>query len=245
MADKKLLLAGPSCVIPGSIPENVSALEGLVSEVGLTFFNTRDCLNYTRKDLPDSLAENNLRYHIHLPLDLNWSTGAGKAAEDVFRLVDKASFLRPDKFVLHPPEKVDDLQEFSRLWIKQGLDPAMLLLENIRTSDLSDIWQIIQDAGLGVCLDVGHILAYDQYQLLKRENLWDRVSLVHVYGREDHRGHSGLGVISDSGKKILKQILMEINPQTTLLLEVFSWQDFLDSRNILIQMADSWGLELV
>lgn len=245
MADKKLVLAGPSCVVPGSIPENVSVLENLVSEVGLTFFDTRECLNYTQKDLPDNLAQRNLRYHIHLPLDLDWSAGAGKAADDVFRLLDKASFLEPDKFVLHPPEKVDHLQSFSELWIKQGLKPEQLLLENIRTSDLSDMWEVIQDKGLGVCLDVGHIMAYDQYQLLDRIDLWKKVSLVHAYGREDHAGHTGLGVITESGRKTLEGILMEILPETTVLLEIFSWQDFLDSRNILIQMADSWGLELV
>lgn len=245
MNKKTFTLAGPSFVIPGTIHENVMVLKDYVGEVGLTFFDSRACLNYSDKDLPQSLAGLGLKYHVHLPLDLNWSRGAGHVFGVVEALVQKSGFLEPDKFVLHPPPKAGHLEEFAVLWKKKGFNPSHLLVENVQGHDLSGLWQVIEGEGLGVCLDMGHIMAYDQMGILEKDIVWERTSLVHAYGREDHTGHVGLQVISETGKRILQLILSGVNDHTTVLLEVFSLQDFLDSRDILIQMADSWGMDFV
>ncbi len=225
--------------------ENVMALKDSVSEVGLTFFDTRACLDYTREDLPESLTGFGLKYHIHLPLDLNWHLGANQVFQTASALVQKADFLAPDKFVLHPPPKAGLLEEFALLWQKRGYDPSHLLMENIHGHDLSNIWHVIERQGLGVCLDIGHIMAYDQMGILENDLVWERTSLVHVYGREDCTGHAGLPVISEEGKRLLHLILSRIKDESTVLLEIFSLKDFLDSKDFLIQMADSWGMDFV
>ncbi len=242
MSRKTFVLGGPSFVIPGTIRENVLVLKDLVTEVGLTFFDSRACLDYTREDLPPDPAELGLRYHVHLPLDLNWRLGADHVFSTVRPLVNKADYLKPDKFVLHPPQSPGSLQDFAALWKKAGLEPSGLLLENVQGRDLAGLWEVIKGEGLGICLDVGHIMAYGQMNILEQDLVWERTSLVHVYGREDHAGHSGLGVMSDEGKRVLELILSRVEDGTTVLLEIFSLQDFLDSKVILFQMADSWGM---
>lgn len=245
MNKKTFTLAGPSFVVPGTIHDNVLALKDLVSEVGLTFFQSRASLDYTREDMPQSLAWLGLKYHVHLPLDLNWSQGADQAFQVASALVQKAWFLSPDKFVLHPPAKAEDLEEFALLWQSSGLNPLQLLIENINGNDLSRLWHVIEEQGLGICLDIGHIMAYNQMNILENDLVWERTCLVHVYGREDHTGHTGLPVISQSGKRTLQLILSRVKEGTSVLLEIFSLQDFLDSKDILIQMADSWGMDFV
>ncbi len=243
MSKKTFTLAGPSSVVPGTIQDNVMVLKNLVSEVGLTFFETRACLCYTRNDIPNSLAGLGLKYHVHLPLDLNWTHGSGHVFQVVAALVQKTGFLSPDKFVLHPPADAGHLEEFSLLWQKSGFDPGQLLVENVSGHDLSNLWEVVEEQGLGVCLDIGHILAYDQMSILEEDIVWERTALVHVYGREDHTGHVGLTVMTESGKRTLQLILSRVKDGTSVLLEIFTLQDFLDSRDILIQMADSWGMD--
>lgn len=245
MGKKIFTLAAPSFVIPGPIFENAVLLKDYVGEVGLTFFDSRACLGYTEKDLPVSLTGLGLKYHVHLPLDLDWGLGAEHVFRVVQALVQKSWFLQPDKFVLHPPPGAGLLEEFAVLWKSSGLQPSHLLLENIKDSDFSGLWRIIEDHALGICLDIGHIMAYDQMNILEKDIVWERTSLVHVYGREDHTGHSGLKVISAQGIRLLHRILSRTGDNTTVLLEVFSLQDFLDSRDILFQMADSWGMDFV
>lgn len=245
MKRKTFTLAGPSFVVPGTIQDNVMALKDLVSEVGLTFFQSRASLDYTREDMPESLAWLGLKYHVHLPLDLNWRLGADQVFQVASALVQKAGFLSPDKFVLHPPAEAADLEEFALLWQETGLNPEQLLVENIYGNDLSRLWDVIEGQGLGICLDIGHIMAYNQMSILEHDLAWERTSLVHVYGREDHMGHTGLPVISESGKRTLQLILSRVKEGTSVLLEIFSLQEFLDSKDILIQMADSWGMDFV
>lgn len=245
MRKKQFTLAGPSFVVPGPIPENVEILQKYVQEIGLTFFDTIACLDYSERDLPPSLADLGIKFHIHLPLDLDWSMGANHVFDITRKLMDKAEFLSPDKFVLHPPEKVKSMEKFAELWYLAGYAPESLLLENIRTSDLSCMWPVIESAGLGICLDTGHIQAYGQHDILENDLVWERTSLIHLYGREDHTGHVPLPAISESGKLMLRRILESIPEKTTVLLEVFNIEDFLDSRSYLTQMADPWGMEFV
>ena len=245
MSRKKFILAGPSFVIPGGIQDNVMVLRDLVSEVGLTFFETRSCLDYTQEDVPVKLAGLGLKFHVHLPLDLDWSKGAGEVFQVVLSLIGKAEHLSPDKFVLHPPASAGQLSDFARLWERSSYRPEQLLLENINGCDLSRHRETIDNAGLGICLDMGHVMAYDQWNLIHEMDIWERISLVHVYGREDHTGHVGLTALGQDGKRLLQLILSRVKENTSVLLELFKLDDFLDSRSILIQTADSWGMEFV
>ncbi|MFN2267678.1 MAG: cobamide remodeling phosphodiesterase CbiR, partial [Desulfonatronovibrio sp.] len=245
MNKKEFIIAGPSCVYPGGIWENALLLKDKVSEIGLTFFQSQACLEYTDKELPRDLAGLNLKYHVHLPLDYDWDMGVRHNFDITRRLIEKVRFLSPDKFVLHPPDRARLLEDFAHLWIKEGLPIETLLVENIRTCDFSGLWEIIEDSGVGICLDIGHIMAYDQHSILTHGFIWNRISLIHVYGREDHTGHVKLPLISDEGKATLHLIMNRIQDKTSVLVEVFAPEDFLDSKKFLIEMAEPWGMDFV
>ena len=277
MNRKFFQLAAPSYVIPGTIGDNCLVLKDQVREVGLTLFESTACLNYTDKDIPRELAGLNLGFHVHLPLDYDWTTGAEEVFSLTTRLLQKVQFLRPDKFVLHPPINEKDLDRFASLWTdrfgkrgrgeterrrsgetgsgKNGEITALersgvlkgqnLLVENIDENDLTGCWDVVCAKNLGVCLDLGHILAYDQWSLLDLPTLWERVRLLHVYGLEKDKKHYGLEELNEEGKELLRYILDRVRGGITLVLEVFSLAEFVSSKRMLVDWLHSWRIELV
>ena len=269
MNRKFFQLAAPSYVIPGTVGENCFVLKDEVREIGLTLFESAACLNYTDKDIPRELAGLNLRFHVHLPLDYDWTVGAEEVFSLTTRLLQKVQFLRPDKFVLHPPISEKDLDRFASLWTdgdgigRSGetesggngeiiasehsgvLNGQDLLVENIEENDLVRCWDVVCAKDLGECLDIGHLLAYNQWALLDLPTFWERVRLLHVYGLEKNKKHYGLEELSKEGKELLRHILGRVKSGTTLVLELFTLDEFVSSKHMLVDWLRSWGIELV
>lgn len=237
-----MIIAAPSYVWPGTIVENCARLAGQVDEVGLLFFESDACLAYTERDLPRSLAKLGLRYHVHLPLDLPWHEGPEAAWAVVSALLDKCAFLSPWAAVLHPPATTvcpatkkwvsplhpgTDLDHFLDLWIASR--PAVRpLVENTRENDLSLLWPVIQAREAGVCLDLGHLLAFSQ-ETDKIPGLWPHVGMVHLNAPGPQGEHWSLRRLDSSGQKRMAGILARICPGTVLMLEVFTPRDFQES----------------
>ena len=243
--------AAPSFLWPGKVAENCARLASMVPEVGLLFFETRPCLEYTRHDLPLSLAESGLRYHVHLPLDLPWADGAEAVWAAVRGLLAKCAFLRPWAAVLHPPTgrvcpqqkngvtsplALEHLRRFLSLWAGEKPAPK-LLLENIRGEDLTAAWPLIRPFNAGICLDLGHLLAFGQ-KTDKIPGLWPHVGMVHLSAPGPAGEHRSLKFLDPRGRERLRHILARVGPDCVLMLEVFNVEDFLDSLSALRE----WGM---
>lgn len=244
MEQKKFPLAAPSCLLRGNVAENCRYLQGRVREAGITLFEAESCLAYTREDLPQDLARLGLAYHAHLPLDLEWGKGVSFVFGQVRGLVDMIAYLKADRFVLHPPQNRAKLEKFAVMWTEAGFDSRSLLIENINGNDLSALWPVILKKDLGVCLDLGHILAYAQQDILNAPGLWERVGLLHVYGLEKNKRHLGLENLDNMGSACLQRILKNVNPGTVVLIELFSREEFAKSRLLLSALMHKWGMEL-
>ena len=120
-----------------------------------------------------------------------------------------------------------------------------LLVENIEENDLVRCWDVVCAKDLGVCLDIGHLLAYNQWALLDLPTFWERVRLLHVYGLEKNKKHYGLEELSKEGKELLRHILGRVKSGTTLVLELFTLDEFVSSKHMLVDWLRSWGIELV
>lgn len=246
-------IAAPSFIWPANIAENCIRLARLVPEVGLLFFETETCLNYTDEDLPPELANLGLRYHVHLPLDLPWPAGPGETWAKVSALVAKCAFLRPWAFVLHPPQDdicpgqenhvtnhhvSDCFKGFVDLWNRAGLD-ATLLVENIRGNDLLDAWPTIHTNGVGLCLDLGHLLAYRQ-ETDRIPGVWPHVAMVHLSAPGPKGEHRSLRDLDSLGRARLEGILKQVRRDCVLVLEVFNFEDFQDSLTVLHEWGHEW-----
>lgn len=230
-------LAAPSWVIPGTIYENCSFLADKVDEVALLFFETASSLAYTRQDLPSELADLGLSYHVHLPLDLPWEEGGERVAAICLALMDKTAFLGAARAVLHPPPAGGDaarVEEFAAAWQKSGRATADVLLENIRGNDLSELWSCMRDTGLGLCLDLGHMLAYEQVRLqhyilthLLPEDVRPRMVHLNAPGSgepgEPPGAHLPLDRLDEYGMALGKALSFSLSPGGVVVAEFFDW----------------------
>ncbi|MDR2694900.1 MAG: sugar phosphate isomerase/epimerase [Deltaproteobacteria bacterium] len=234
-------IAAPSRVIPGTAAHNARFLaqraEGRIREIALCFFETQDALACTEDELPAALAELPFSWHVHLPVDLPWGSGAGAAAACALRLMHKARALQPRMAVLHAPElpgREGLLEAFADLWHARSAVP--LLLENIATCGLVDLAALIVDAEFGVCLDLGHMLAYGQQNILYLPELVSRVQLAHWSAPGGADRHLPLTRLTGEEKSSVRAAAAQLPATTTHLLEIFDWNGVEESLALLAEL---------
>lgn len=237
---RSFTVAAPSFVIPAGAADNSRFLADYFSEIGLLFFETESCLAYTDFDLPEELASLPVSWHVHLPLDLPWSRGLDVAWRKLESLMTKAAFVSPKSWVLHPPTEPDMLVPLATRFRDAGIDPADILLENVEESDLAALWPEAREGGYSTCLDLGHIIAYDQHPVLDLKGLWDTVRMLHVYAPINGGRHTGLGHLDENGQSILKGMLKNFRGDT-LTLEVFNEEEIFNSVDLLAGWLANWS----
>jgi hypothetical protein len=232
-------IAAPSCVLPAGVAENCTFLAPRFDEIGLAFFETGPCLAYTRQDLPDELAGLPVSWHVHLPLDLPWTQdgtgGAERVAGVILALARKVEHLSPGAFVLHPPQSPKALARLAELLEAGGLEPERLLVENIQGRDLEDLWPAICGSGLGVCLDLGHLLAHGQEDFLALPGLSARLAMVHLNAPDPRKParHAALSLLDGHGQGIMREMLALLDPSGVVMLELFGEAALAESLRVL------------
>jgi len=233
-------VAAPSFVIPAGAAENSHFLADYFPEICLLFFETEACCNYTDFDLPPGLATLPVSWHVHQPLDLPWQNGLDEAWLKIVELMNKAAYLSPRSWVLHPPTEPDMLVPLAARFRDNGIDPADILLENVDETDLVALWPEAREGGYSTCLDLGHILAYDQHPVLDLPGIWDTVRMLHIYAANPGKGkHLGLDHLNDEGKAILRDMLANFKGDT-LTLEVFDETGIFSSLDLLARWMADW-----
>lgn len=242
-------IAAPSAVWPEALPGNCKKLAALpgrpVDEIGLCLFEAKACLEYGPADLPDWLAGLGLGFHVHLPLDLPWSQGFAEIAAIIRGLARKTAFLWPRAFVLHPPPAghAGLLTETAALFRDLGIPPSRVLLENVEGDDLARHAAVIESAGFSVCLDLGHMLAFGQRQILDDPRLTSRVAMVHAYAPGPRGEHRSLARLDDEGRDVLRRALALLPQDGALVVECFRPDDLLESLDALPAMIDMSRME--
>ncbi|MBO4301563.1 MAG: hypothetical protein J5861_08185 [Desulfovibrio sp.] len=232
-------MAAPSWVIPANLAENVLFLAGKTDEVGLCLFETQACCAYGPDDIPPSLANLPLRWHVHLPLDLPWNAQTNISARSALDIMDRVTFLKPRLAVLHPPEGQPAVQRrllsaFFQCWHQETDIP--LVLENTEYCDLTSLGtSFLKEHGAGMCLDVGHLLGYDQQRLLASD-LPEQAVLLHWSAPGDHDRHLPLTALTPPQRRIVSDLATRLSPSATHMIEVFHWSGYVASLPVLAQI---------
>ncbi len=233
-------VAAPSFVIPAGAAENSRFLADFFPEICLLFFETEACLKYDDHDLPPDLSDLPVSWHIHLPLDLPWEQGLDVAWDKISRLVNKTAYLSPRVHVLHPPTVPGMLEPLARKFRQAGIDPSDILLENVEETDLTAMWDQARLSGYSTCLDLGHILAYDQHSILDLPGLWDTVRMLHVYAPKNGGRHTSLANLDKNGQEVLRNMLRKFHGDT-VTLEIFD-EEIFESVNQLAGWMSDWRI---
>lgn len=250
----KRRIAAPSWVAPASLAENCRFLAGRVDEAGLLFFDAKSSLAYDDTDLPPELSLLPLDYHVHLPLDLPWHAPEA-AAQICHALLARCAFLAGPgdggaragvRGVLHPPGASSGaapgaarrrLAAFLGHFERLGGDASLLMLENTPDNDLTALADSIRGAGLGICLDLGHLLACGQEDALLRDAVMERVRMLHLSAPGVEAGrirHLPLTALDGRGLATGRRLCREAPADAVLMVEVFSWPRFEESLPVLL-----------
>lgn len=246
--DKRI--CAPSWVMAGTIAENAEFLKNKVSNLCLNLFETQACLNYTEKDLPKSLTTLFSHFNLHLPVDIKWpnqnlETEIKKIIKIIKKIIKKTEFLNPSFAVLHPPSgnieyKKQALTIFANYWEKENSIP--ILLENISTCNIIELGKnFLEETGYGFCLDVGHLLGYNQKELFHTK-LIEKAKLIHWSAPGNQDQHLALTKFTEEQRKNAYSLYLRMSNTAIHLIEVFNWQGIEQSIPIL-KLWDNKKLE--
>jgi hypothetical protein len=226
------------------VAENCARLAGIFPEVALMFLQSAPCLAYGGKDLPPDPAEPPLKYHVHLPLDLDWREPRA-AFEVCAALAGKVAFLGPGAYVLHPPageaaSRRRLLGEFAAMWRQSGRDAGSVLLENTRDAGPGEIAAVAREEGFGLCLDLGHIMAYEQALPALPETA-GLVRMLHLNAPGPDAGHLPLANLGPEGRSIARRLIELCEEDAVLVLEIFEPRGLMESAELAARWIEEWN----
>lgn len=236
----------------GTVAENAFFLAGKVEEVGLCCLEAEASAHASEAEIPVGLAELPLRWHVHLPLDLPWeSGGGGEAGRKALAVWKRVEFLQPWLAVLHlPPASAGGawLRDFLRVWRTGGPSSRCLALENVRQASPVRHLREIEDLDLSLCLDMAHLMAYGQEEILRHPALMARVRLVHwsAPGPAEKDGtprdrHRALDEWTPAQRRTAEEGMEKLSADVTHLVEVFHWEGILRSWPVLRDLRGRFG----
>lgn len=232
---------------------NVRKLAPLVDDIEILFFDVSD-----PEGLPDTgdlramaalKAAHDLTYSLHTPLDASLASRDERRRQEgvaaVLKSIELASPLEPERFILHVylgdregevmPDSVEAWRRRATRSLEailaSGLAPDRLCLEWL-DYDLSLLDPVLDELGLSVALDIGHLYR-DRIELDPVIDSWlSRSSVLHWHGTaEKGRDHVSLEHFPEAeGRRLLRR-LHETGWDGVLTVEVFNELDFEQSLN--------------
>ncbi len=251
-------LGTTSYIIPDEIVPNVRYLADKVQDIELVLFEVDDGYN----NLPDqaTISELNLlaqsfdlSYTIHLPVDLNFmATGdiLAYAVSKAKRTIEKTLPLNPHAFVLHLEsdqlrqpqpayskeawtEKAQSFLDLLKSWVQ---NETLLAVENLEGYPLNFWDEIIDQAGVSRCIDIGHLWldAHDPLPYLERH--LNKTRVIHIHGIQE-RDHKSLEHVPDAQLQPVFELLWKQNYQGVITIEVFNEQDLKSSIEVIRRIS--------
>ncbi len=242
-------LAAPSFLFPADWETNVRATGPLMDEVELLFFDSSPAENLPSPAVIAGLAalsrETGVSYNIHLPSDISpVDTDPDRrahAAEVLRHLVRMTERLYPTAYTLHLPYTGKDTVPATVGQWQQGvqgflsgllgslegaLPPEILTIENLDYPP-EWVWEATIEAGVGCCLDVGHLWLQGGSLRETFSRYRENIRLIHLHGVDQHRDHRALSVLDTVKRREVIDILKDFSG--TVSIEVFNHLDFWDS----------------
>ncbi len=240
-------LATTSYIIPEAILPNIAFLGPHFDEIELVLFESQDLNNLpTPAEIRKlvALAEDfNLTYNIHLPGDVFFGD-PDPALRQAFcttaiNFYERTLALNPTTYILHlDSRKADGEVEADRAaWRRQvhesldrmqskGMDLGRVVVENLEYP-LERITPFAEAFGMGLCLDIGHLLRYGHDLGKQLEAFLSKSTMVHLHGVNDGEDHLALDHIPQPEWNIICRSLQEF--RGVVSLEVFSVDDLIPS----------------
>ena len=114
--------------------------------------------------------------------------------------------------------------------LKMGIKPGLISVETLNYP-LTWVEDIINDLGLSICLDLGHILLNKEDPLYYLDKYLEKTAIIHLHGVCRGRDHLGLDVLDEVVLLDWLRLLKEYTG--TVSVEVFSFHHLQTSLEVL------------
>ncbi|MDO5563237.1 MAG: cobamide remodeling phosphodiesterase CbiR [Synergistaceae bacterium] len=203
-------MSGTSWVVPRTLAENLRYLSREVNDMEIVLFDTPQGSNIPTKDevleLRGLCGELGMTCNVHFPFGV---CGPEDEAEimryddSCMRMIELFEPLEPSAWVLHidgnvrrtgtPSDNIDKWRENARkslARIGSSVPDKKKICAETLDYDFDYVFDIVKEAGLSVCLDIGHLII-GGYPVRERiEKYLPDAGVVHIHGvRPDGTDH--------------------------------------------------------
>jgi sugar phosphate isomerase/epimerase len=250
-------LGTTSYIVPDDILPNVRALAGRVDDVELLIFEYNDELNSMPdraviSELNGIASDHGMTFTIHLPLDLRLADDRGNGSlRKACSVVKRTADLEPYAYVVHLEgtagtvtrdrnRAVGNAVECLDVLARETGDPELLCVENLDGPEPVTPEEVLDEAPVACCIDVGHLWKQGRDPLPYLEKLLPRTRVVHLHG-VGSRDHTALSVMAEDRIDPVLGLLTE-RFQGVLTFEVFSERDLMDCMETYRRSMERLGL---
>jgi sugar phosphate isomerase/epimerase len=248
-------LATTSYIYPDHILPNVAMLSPFVDEIELVLFESEGQNNLLDegeiRDLKSYSVHHGVGFNVHLPIDLFLGDRSQEVRTReisvIKKIIKQTLCLNPSVYTLHLElgdrngQEETDVEIWRRHTIQSveelsqaGIEPGRISIETLGYP-FEWIEDIVKDFGFSICLDIGHILTYEQDLQGYLEKYLVRTSIVHFHGSQNGIDHLGIDRLP---KSALETILSHLsNYHGIVSMEVFSIDDL---KRSLITLEEVW-----
>lgn len=239
-------VSAPSFIYPADYVINVHRLAPYVDEIELLVLESHPESLPSKETIAELVRighEYGITYNVHLPLDLHLAPVAGdarrKAMDLLLGAMERVVPLGAVTHTLHLDYREKDhdpdtiaawqarMQNQVDQVIKTGpLDARQISIE---TLDYPPLYfdPIVNDLGLAVCLDIGHLIRYGHDLADTIATYGERTDIIHLHGVVDGRDHLSAHRLSPTVLQTIDPFLRGYN--RSLSLEVFTPRRLKDS----------------
>lgn len=239
-------LSVPSYIYPDALIPNVKMLGPYTDEIEVLLFESSSRSLPTKDEIEilEILAKDfDLTYNIHLPTDISLTDNDSSVRQQAVKTLQSVIYLTaplsPSTYTLHLPYDESSRTEADvKKWQKIAYNSMEQLLNSqslparyfsIETLNYPFEWadKIIKDFGFSVCIDLGHLILYENNVQAVIDNYIEMTSILHLHGVENTRDHLVLNRLSKAHRDLVRGILKRFTGVVSL--EVFSYEHLAES----------------
>lgn len=236
---------------------NITSVGPLVDDIELVLFSYNGLDNIPKqKDVPffvDVAQEHEVTYTVHFPLETHLGSSDENKRKDAIdmyaRVGEVCDQFNPFSYVLHltpesygnvPSQNIDrwlgTVEQSLHEMIALGFDPKRVCIENL-SYPFELVYPLVETFDFSLTLDIGHVWlgSYDVDSYL--DLFLPRAHIIHLHGVHDRIDHKGLtSEALDDITYFIKRLFSYVEKDSVervVTLEVFSYEDFIQSLDIL------------
>lgn len=263
MRNYPFLLGTTSFIYHADILTNVRNLASLIDDMELVLFIAEKEDNLPSRAVLNEIKKiagtNRMGFTVHLPLriSLGDNDAASRAASvrTATDIIHLTGCINPRAYIIHLNADEPCKENTDKAWtawtdlccesladiISRTGVKECLCIENLETYDIVRLDPVLQNPGINLCLDIGHLWIQGINPVPVIEHYEKRMRVIHLHGIHE-RDHSSLAFADFRELKKVLDAIRAHHFSGVLTLEVFSYHDMVTSLRVLEKWADERGI---